>query len=140
MSYNERRAIYTAEPTTQISEILVQPPAIPDQDLKMVGGLQYALDYKTISTTVLTNKDIRTIMLNLNAMVFDEMVSKPPLLPRVNKALDNNKLLSFITMKRSQNGFMLNKIYGATSGGGGGGHENTNADEIGQKKRRFWRW
>jgi len=79
-------------------------------------------------------------MLNLNAMVFDEMVSKPPLLPRVNKALDNNKLLSFITMKRSQNGFMLNKIYGAASGGGGGGHENTNADEIGQKKRRFWRW
>ena len=138
MSLNERRAIYTAEPTTQISEILVQPPEIPKSDLKMVGGLQYALDYKTISTTVLTNKDIRTIMLNLNAMVFDEMVSKPPLLPRVNKALDNNKLLSFITMKRSQNGFMLNKIYGA--GTSGGGHEGSSTEETGQKKKRFWRW
>ncbi|MEN3051895.1 MAG: hypothetical protein ABC596_08815 [Candidatus Methanosuratincola petrocarbonis] len=110
----QRQEIYTDSPITQVAEILLQPPTIPEDDANRIGGLKYALDYKTISSTNLSDKDIRVVQLKLNALAFDEITMTPPTTRKIHKPLENFKILSFVAMKRSQRGFMMEKVFGKT--------------------------
>ena len=134
MSSIKKDAIYTDNPNTIVLEKILQDQGIPDEDADRIGGLTWALDYMTGSTTKLTQKDIKSIMMNIDALAFDELTRHAPWMTKTSKAQDYFKLRSLFVLKRSEGGFLIEKAFGKTLS-----EANVSVQEEG-KKRRLFRW
>ncbi len=109
MSLNQR--IYTDSPDTQLTELILQTP-LDEETRRFLATLAWAFDYKTLSTTNLSKKDLNVLSLRLRSLMLSSMMQHPTWQKKSYQFVDAFTVLTDLTAKRSQDGFLIKNIFG----------------------------